>query len=94
MVMKLSDIFTALLWFVCAYTAYVLIRAIYNITLHPLAKYPGPKLYGAFTFRRYWDTYNGNQVCTTRVLHEKYGDVVRCGPNLLSFSTPQALRGT
>lgn len=25
-------------------------------------------------------------------MHEKYGDIVRMGPNVLSFSQPQAIR--
>lgn len=27
-----------------------------------------------------------------RKLHEKYGEIVRYGPNILSFSNPKALR--
>ncbi|CZR63463.1 related to isotrichodermin C-15 hydroxylase (cytochrome P-450 monooxygenase CYP65A1) [Phialocephala subalpina] len=90
--MKLSDIFTLLVLSFLAWLLYSLAVAIYNITLHPLAKYPGPKLYAAFTFPHYWQIYNGDQASYVKELHERYGDVVRWAPGLLSFNNPQAFR--
>ncbi|RDB26248.1 hypothetical protein Hypma_006424 [Hypsizygus marmoreus] len=59
--------------------------------LHPLAKYPGPlickvtKLWLAFLSLR------GKQHVYYARLHEQYGDVVRIGPNELSFRNANAV---
>lgn len=82
--MKSSDLLTLLGWAICAvckvfagggtwltwpqYTIYTVIRALYNITLHPLAKYPGPKLFAAFVFPRYWIIWTGDHVATIHAL--------------------------
>ncbi|KAI9811993.1 MAG: hypothetical protein M1827_004885 [Pycnora praestabilis] len=70
---------------------YVTAVATYRLTLHPLAKYPGPLLgkiteaysvYQAWTGRRhinFWD------------LHQQYGDIVRFGPNDISINSNTAL---
>ncbi|KAI8969790.1 high nitrogen upregulated cytochrome P450 monooxygenase 2 [Trametes punicea] len=59
---------------------------IYRLSpFHPLARYPGPlgcklsKFWLAFIASR------GNQHLYLKSLHERYGDVVRIGPNELSF---------
>ncbi|KAI9052864.1 hypothetical protein LZ554_003136 [Drepanopeziza brunnea f. sp. 'monogermtubi'] len=75
-----------------AYISYSLLTALYNITLHPLAKFPGPKLYAAFYFPAYWSLYQGNEPAVYKQQHEKYGPVVRMRPNKLSFSTSQATK--
>ncbi|PVI01616.1 cytochrome P450, partial [Periconia macrospinosa] len=63
----------------------------YRITLHPLSKYPGPKLavisdwytaYYALKRRLHLVTYHD---------HQKYGSVIRHGPNKLVFNSYQAL---
>ncbi|KAE9371162.1 toxin biosynthesis cytochrome P450 monooxygenase [Stipitochalara longipes BDJ] len=66
--------------------------AFYNITLHPLAKFPGPKLYGAFYFPLYWHNYTGNLATVTKDLHEKYGSILRLSPTSLSFTSPEAVQ--
>ncbi|KAJ5042192.1 uncharacterized protein L3040_004747 [Drepanopeziza brunnea f. sp. 'multigermtubi'] len=75
-----------------AYISYSLLTALYNLTLHPLAKYPGSKLYGAFYFPAYWDIYQGHDSEIYKQQHEKYGPLVRVRPNRLSFSTAQATK--
>ncbi len=75
------------------YIAYSILVAIYNVTLHPLSKFPGPKLYGAFHFPNYWDIYTGNTVHVSKKLHEIYGPVLRVTPNRLTFITAQAFTG-
>ncbi|RDB16896.1 hypothetical protein Hypma_002424 [Hypsizygus marmoreus] len=58
---------------------------------HPLAKYPGPllckisKIYFAFV------SSGGKQHIYYQQLHLRYGDIVRIGPNELSFCTPDAI---
>ncbi|KZP24238.1 cytochrome P450 [Athelia psychrophila] len=58
---------------------------------HPLAKYPGPMM---CKLSKLWMTY----ICTTgrqhiyyRSLHDKYGDLVRIGPNELSVRDAAAV---
>ena len=58
-----------------AYVVYVFLRAIYRITLHPLAKFPGPKL-AAISHKYEW-YYDGVKVgqYTSEIarMHEQYG---------------------
>ncbi|KAL4783539.1 cytochrome P450 [Aspergillus varians] len=72
------------------YTVYLVLRSIYRITFHPLAKYPGPKL-GAISqlwLARSW--YYGNYFQDIEELHKKYGDFVRTAPNELSIASTQS----
>jgi hypothetical protein len=57
-----------------------------------LNKYPGPLLASFTDWWRFVDVYGRRPEVTHRALHKKYGDVVRLGPNTLSFSDPQALK--
>lgn len=57
-----------------------------------LNKYPGPFLASLTDIWRFWDVYGRRPEVTHRKLHAKYGDVVRLGPNVLSFSDPKALK--
>lgn len=57
-----------------------------------LNKYPGPLLASLTNWWRFVDVYSRRPEVTHRALHSKYGDVVRLGPNTLSFSDPQALK--
>ncbi|KAK6206423.1 hypothetical protein LQW54_007716 [Pestalotiopsis sp. IQ-011] len=69
-----------------------LMKCIYNIYWHPLSKFPGPKLAAASDwYYARWYT-SGDWPFLSQELHRKYGDVVRIGPNELSFNTPKALK--
>ncbi|ETS87895.1 hypothetical protein PFICI_01723 [Pestalotiopsis fici W106-1] len=69
-----------------------LLKCIYNIYYHPLAAFPGPKWACASDwYYARWYT-SGNWPFLVRDLHQKYGDVLRIGPNELSFNTPTALK--
>ncbi|KAI2784291.1 cytochrome P450 [Daldinia loculata] len=57
-----------------------------------LNKYPGPFLASLTDLWRFWDVYGQRPDITHRKLHAKYGDVVRLGPNSLSFADPKALK--
>ncbi|KAH7020724.1 cytochrome P450 [Microdochium trichocladiopsis] len=64
--------------------------AIYNITLHPLAILPGPKLC-AFSRIPYWYHYVvGREVEWMHDLHKRYGAVVRFGPMDVSYADGRA----
>jgi hypothetical protein len=66
---------------------------LYNITLHPLAHIPGPKLRGAFHFPRYIDIWRGNPHLVAIQLHKRYGRTVRVAPSAVSFNNPEAWLG-
>ncbi|CAK7222048.1 hypothetical protein SCUCBS95973_004707 [Sporothrix curviconia] len=73
-----------------ALSAGLVIFLTYAIYLHPLAKFPGPKkavISNIFAFRT---IVSGRSVWIMRALHEKYGNVVRWGPNEISFGTVDA----
>ncbi|KAJ5578689.1 uncharacterized protein N7459_007653 [Penicillium hispanicum] len=57
-----------------------------------LNKYPGPLLASLTDLWRFFDVYGRRPEITHRSLHGKFGDVVRLGPNTLSFSDPRALK--
>ena len=57
-----------------------------------LNKYPGPFLASLTNWWRFWDVYKRRPELTHIRLHEEHGDVVRLGPNVLSFSDPKALK--
>ena len=71
-----------------AFVAYILS----NYFNRGLNKYPGPFLASLTDWWRFWDVYKRRPELTHIALHEKYGDVVRLGPNTLSFSNPAALK--
>jgi len=63
-----------------------------NYFHHGLNKYPAP-FPAAFTdMWRFLSVYRGKPQFTLRKLHEQHGDIVRVGPNSLSFSHPDALK--
>jgi cytochrome P450 len=63
---------------------------VYNVYFHPLAAFPGPKLYGATLWPSMLQSIKGNVVFDWTKLHEEYGPVVRVGPSELSYTTAQA----
>jgi hypothetical protein len=57
-----------------------------------LNQYPGPILASLTNWWRFWDVYNRRPEVTHLNLHAKHGDVVRLGPNSLSFADPKAIK--
>ncbi|KAI1354177.1 isotrichodermin C-15 hydroxylase [Xylaria sp. FL0043] len=64
--------------------------AVYNIYYHPLRHFPGPLLQRASGLPWAIQHSKGVQAHNTQKLHEKYGPVVRIGPNHLSFTDAKA----
>ncbi|KAL9079439.1 MAG: hypothetical protein Q9157_001693 [Trypethelium eluteriae] len=64
--------------------------ALYNVYFHPLSKFPGPKL-AASTIMVY-DSHHlsGNIIPWIARMHDRYGEVVRVGPDRVSYINPQA----
>lgn len=57
-----------------------------------LNKYPGPFLASLTDWWRFFDVYKQRPEVTHLALHKKHGKIVRLGPNVLSFSDPEALK--
>lgn len=65
---------------------------IYRLYFHPLARVPGPRL-AAIT--RLWYAYHVKKsrfLLKGRELHDKYGPVVRIGPNEVEFDSKEAFQ--
>lgn len=71
-------------------TAWLAGTLIYNIYFHPLRHFPGPLLSRASAVPWALRQFLGQQAFETHKFHEKYGSVVRIGPNHLTFTDPQA----
>jgi hypothetical protein len=57
-----------------------------------LNKHPGPFLASITDWWRFWIVLRRRPEVQHIELHAKHGDVVRLGPNALSFANPQALK--
>lgn len=69
---------------------------IYRLYFHPLAKFPGPKLYAASNLpHAYSDKIKGEFYLMVKELHEQYGPFVRVTPDRLivdsAVSAPEIL---
>jgi hypothetical protein len=65
---------------------------VYRLTLHPLAKYPGPLLARITDLYLAYYAYKGSRHLAFHRAHVQYGSYVRLGPNLLSVNTPTGLK--
>jgi hypothetical protein len=65
---------------------------VYRLTLHPLAKYPGPRLAACTDIYLAYYAYLGSRHLEYARCHELYGPIVRLGPNHLSINTATALK--
>lgn len=83
----LADLLPAATWWhvAVAVTVYYVSRTIYRLTLHPLAKFPGPKL-AAITrlYEGYYDVIQeGQYTFKIAELHKQYGQSI-----IVSFLLP------
>ncbi|KAJ4351110.1 uncharacterized protein N0V89_006449 [Didymosphaeria variabile] len=72
--------------FTVVLVGYGVAKAIYNVFFHPLRMFPGPKLHAATSMRQALSVVIGKPHENVLELHKKHGEVVRLGPNELSFS--------
>jgi hypothetical protein len=63
---------------------------LYRAFIHPLSKYPGPKLWAITRIPYDIHLIRGDLLYAVAKLHEKYGVVVRLAPNELSYITEDA----
>ncbi|KAI0331729.1 high nitrogen upregulated cytochrome P450 monooxygenase 2 [Cubamyces sp. BRFM 1775] len=86
---QLSDI----LALIAVYISTVAIATLaYRLSpFHPLAKYPGPAWCKISKFWMACISYTGQQHTYLKYLHDRYGDIIRTGPNDVSIRDPAAL---
>ncbi|PVH82542.1 cytochrome P450 [Cadophora sp. DSE1049] len=60
-------------------------KVLWRLYFHPLSKYPGPKLFAATSLVNAYYVFKATRVYKVAELHNKYGPVVRLGPNELSY---------
>ncbi|EOD43130.1 putative cytochrome p450 protein [Neofusicoccum parvum UCRNP2] len=86
------DIAWVLVSIVLGFTVLAVSNIIYNLYLHPLAKYPGPA-YACATSLSYWAiALTGDVVPWIQSIHTQYGPAVRIGPDKLSYISAEAWR--
>jgi hypothetical protein len=58
-----------------AFSSYVFLLYVYRFTLHPLARFPGPKLAGlTYWYEYYYDVHQkGRFIFKVRELHRQFG---------------------
>ncbi|KAL4950530.1 cytochrome P450 [Aspergillus filifer] len=64
----------------------------YNLYLSPLANFPGPKLWAVLRIPYQWSIMSGQSHRKMLEMHNRYGAVLRVGPDELSFNSPQAFQ--
>ncbi|PVH99744.1 cytochrome P450 [Periconia macrospinosa] len=69
-----------------------LLTIVYRVTLHPLAKYPGPWYAVCAEFYNLFSCLCGERHLHFKIWHDTYGPVVRYAPNRLSFCTAEAVQ--
>ncbi|KAF2841015.1 cytochrome P450 monooxygenase [Patellaria atrata CBS 101060] len=62
----------------------------YRLYFHPLAKFPGPKANAISPIPGIRSLLRGRLPLDNKLLHDKYGSVVRVSPNELSYNSTQA----
>lgn len=78
-------------WPLILLTATVL-HLLRNKFYNGLNRYPGPPLAGYTNWWRFLENLGRRTQQTHIALHRKHGDIVRLGPNVLSFADPRALK--
>ena len=66
--------------------------AIYRLLFHPLARTPGPRLAAISNIWHARHVRNGRARELGKTLHERYGPVVRVGPNEVWFNSGEAFK--
>ena len=75
----------------CLTIFYLAVNVYINLIHSPLSSIPGPKLFALTKWRLALEDYRGTRTRRMQTLHEKYGPVVRIGPNEVSFNSLSAL---
>ncbi|KAI0023694.1 benzoate 4-monooxygenase cytochrome P450 [Xylariomycetidae sp. FL0641] len=78
------------LWLCTAVTVLFLIKALYNLYLHPLRHVPGPFWARASAIPSWYYTYTGKRHIWLWQLFQIHGKRIRVAPNLVLFCDPKA----
>ncbi|KAI5859838.1 cytochrome P450 [Durotheca rogersii] len=71
---------------------YVSGLVLYRLFFHPLAKYPGPFIARITDAYQLYHSWKGDRHLEFWRMHQRYGGVVRFGPNSVSFNSSTALK--
>ncbi|KAI0173111.1 hypothetical protein GGR52DRAFT_541952 [Hypoxylon sp. FL1284] len=71
---------------------FLLLKVCYRLWLHPLHKYPGPLLGKLSNAYGGYHSLTKRHHLTTLKNHQRYGPVIRQGPNMLIFNSATALQ--
>ncbi|MCJ1397973.1 hypothetical protein MMC11_001169 [Xylographa trunciseda] len=77
---------------VLASVFYVVLVVVYRLTIHPLAKYPGPIAGRVTDWYSVYHAWKGDRHVDFHRLHQKYGTIVRFGPNRISVNSSSGMR--
>jgi hypothetical protein len=80
----------ALYYGICVLLLSITSIALYRLFFHPLSRVPGPKLAAVSNIWHAYHARNGYMFDLGCTLHQKYGEVVRVGPNELWFNSMEA----
>ena len=69
-----------------------LYHAVYNVFFHPLRNIPGPFLSAASEAPHFLALFSGHGVTYVKAIHDKYGTLVRIGPNRVSYNGAAAIK--
>ena len=76
-----------------ALAALVLLAVVtYRLLFHPLHQIPGPRLAAVSNIWHAYHARNGQMYRLGKDLHQRYGSVVRVGPNEVWFDSKEAFR--
>ncbi|CAK1368306.1 Pisatin demethylase [Cercospora beticola] len=75
-----------------AAAAFYVCYQIYILLTDPLRDIPGPPLARITSLQTFYHFYRNNWQEDIRVLHNKYGPIVRIAPGHYSFATPEAIK--
>ncbi|KAM6530353.1 hypothetical protein FALCPG4_008476 [Fusarium falciforme] len=73
-------------------SVHFLYTVLYHLFFNPLRKFPGPKLWAVSIIPYVRMHLQGQSHQRILKLHQKYGPIVRIGPNFLSFNHPDAMK--
>ncbi|TAQ86122.1 hypothetical protein B7494_g5556 [Chlorociboria aeruginascens] len=69
---------------------YPIYRALYNLYLHPLSHFPGPRTWAASRLPFICSLIAGTIVHDIEKLHQKYGPILRIAPSEVTFASAEA----
>ncbi|OBT58338.1 hypothetical protein VE04_00739 [Pseudogymnoascus sp. 24MN13] len=69
---------------------YFVVLSVYRLYFSPLSKFPGPKLNAISPIPSIISLLSGRGPFDTKLMHDKYGPVIRVSPNELHFNTAQS----